>query len=188
MYKHSNWKCARIQSENLLERRKPCMSPFFSEFSVGKCSVGGLPAQCCHPWLHSWAVLTCRPARGSAGAVCLRRRGRREACEHGNAVFNFLLLPTHLQGIPGKTLGVHIMTMSSFIKRGICQKGSRDTGPKWLQLRGVECVQSAAQWRPPPKLLPPSAPQSWASLCSQLHLLAQASWPRRFHMTQPEPK
>lgn len=41
---------------------------------------------------------------------------------HRNAVFNFLLLPTLSQGIPGKNLRVAVMAMSSFMNRCICQK------------------------------------------------------------------
>lgn len=56
-------------------------------------------------------------------------------------MFNFLLLPVHSQGIPGKNLRVEIMVMSSVIKKGICEKDLSFKRQKTLAQTGLNYME-----------------------------------------------
>lgn len=100
----------KTPSGNLWETVNHACLLSFQNFLLGNVRGVALPHKCCRPHLRSRAALARHPARGRGcpAALCLGH-GRRAVCEHTHAVFSFLLLPTHSQGIPGKTVRVKIM-------------------------------------------------------------------------------
>lgn len=107
-----------------------------------------------------------------------------------DAVFNFLLLPTPSQGIPGKNLSVKIMAMSSLIKRGICQKDLSFKGQKTLaqsDLNGEWNMGTIRAWRCHLPRCLPFCSAAWHQFCFKLFSLG-SKVVRAFPNEQPETK
>lgn len=149
----------------------------FQSFLLGNVRGVALPHTCCHPCLHSCAALACRPAsgRGCPVALCLGH-GRRAVCGYTHAVFSFLLLPTHSQGIPGKTVRVKIMATC---QRDLSFKSQETLAPTGLNYVQWDTCPVGGSVMPPAPGPPTLLCRPWHQLCCQV--LPLVEWKKGGH-------